>query len=710
MKKRLVMTILLIALEPLLFAQRNLSVDINDDVYDLLETAEARGLCAPLIGTKPYPQQKILRILNEILDRGAPEIAEEDDINKSLPIIKAGGDEAQTELNKVVQKSFKARVGKGPRGKLSAREIDVIRYYIDKFTIKSENHVGWVYTRAQNKSTKVPLSFEYNFTGEGRVSAGIYTNSEFNAFAMDFIANYDFSGDISKYFSYNLHGVLDIARVPLYERGDDYFVGYSWFDTFEKGPSAQATVDTYELGDFVDEIEENGLESARLLYGEPRRRLLKKQSNTAFLPFTYLRKFGGQVYYLENLSTSGLEGWPTTLAITFAITADMRTSLLDDKINIGVGRIRHEWAAMDRGSSLVLNSHALPFFAADMSFEILPCLKFSALTGILEYPNQDYIAEDSWPDNKEDDSLFQNAFSINMLELDWRYFHFDFGSSVVWPKRWELGYLFPLINYVVYQNHLGDNDNCALFADIKFRKDGIGSIWGSIYLDEINGLNNNPITSARAMFAGQLGVKVVIPPLPFTSVSFRYTKVEPFCYTHHSINYTPWYDHYICENYTSGGECLGYYLPPNADEFLLRFESMPKAGVACSLQYQFIRHGADYGSQQVQGSSLYSELSPQGRDVIEKHFLHDGAYNWMHILSVNASYSSKSNPKCPFQLYGTVGFMYSYYTMLDDEDYEMSVLGNRKCDKNTPYHFVDNDEYPVQCGAVITVGVKLWKF
>lgn len=212
------------------------------------------------------------------------------------------------------------------------------------------------------------------------------------------------------------------------------------------------------------------------------------------------------------------------------------------------------------------------------------------------------------------------------------------------------------------------------------------------------------------MYAGQLGIKFIVPKLPFTSISFRYTKVEPFCYTHHSINYTPWYDHYICENYTNGGDPLGYYLPPNADEFFLRFETMPVSGVACNLQYQFIRHGADYGSQQVQGSSLYSELTPVDRDSVVKTFLHDGAYNWMHIISVGASYSNRSNEKIPFQIYGNVGFIYSYYTMIDGNEYEMSILGNHKCSKTTEYHFVDNKEYPVQCGAVITVGVKLWKF
>ena len=76
---------------------------------------------------------------------------------------------------------------------------------------------------------------------------------------------------------------------------------------------------------------------------------------------------------------------------------------------------------------------------------------------------------------------------------------------------------------------------------------------------------------------------------------------------------------------------------------------------------------------------------------------------------MRASYSTKKT-KVPFNVYGSLGFLYSYYTMIDDEDYEMTILGNHKADGNTKYHFVDNDEYPVQCGIVMTLGIKLWNF
>ena len=82
-----------------------------------------------------------------------------------------------------------------------------------------------------------------------------------------------------------------------------------------------------------------------------------------------------------------------------------------------------------------------------------------------------------------------------------------------------------LFNYVLYQNNLGDYDNTALFGDIKVRKPGVGSLWASIFIDEINGLNNDVRTSPRAMFAGQLGGKIVIPGLKLATLSVRYTKV-----------------------------------------------------------------------------------------------------------------------------------------------------------------------------------------
>ena len=54
----------------LLYSQTNVSVPLDNDVYYILDLAEARGLCAPLPAVKPYTRAKVLETINEILDLG----------------------------------------------------------------------------------------------------------------------------------------------------------------------------------------------------------------------------------------------------------------------------------------------------------------------------------------------------------------------------------------------------------------------------------------------------------------------------------------------------------------------------------------------------------------------------------------------------------------------------------------------------------------
>lgn len=672
--KKLISLILIFIFGTLCFAQKNLSVNIDNEIYDILDVCEMKGFCSFLPSAKPYTLSRILKAVNEILEH-------EDELNPT--------------------------------------EIKVLENFKKANEINTEKKNGFTHLVFENKSENENLhfSFLYDFALDNSISGGIYNDSDFNSVGFDIMPKLNFKGDITKYISYGFYATFDFTYMPLYEQGET-FVGYAWYgyDGTDKFPSyTEDEIDAYFDGD---------LNSSGKPYSRPTPRMIKKYQNNSYLPYSYKKPWDGQVYLFSNLSASGTEGWATEFGLSGGSEGEIRSSLLNDRLTIGAGRISHEWAAMDNGSSLVLNKMARPFFELSSSVEIFNWLKFSALTGILEYPNSDYMLdnEDSayeesyYPETKgnlDDSYYFQNAFSANMIELDFKYFHFDFGSTVVYPKRLELGYMFPLFIYVEYQNHTGDMDNLALFGDIMFRKPGLGKVWASLYLDEINGINNDPFTATRAMFAGQVGAKAVIPKLPFANISVRYTKVEPYCYTHHSINYAPSYSHYIMEGYMNNGTSLGYYLPPNSDEFFCRFEMRPKSSIKTAVQYQFIRHGADYGSQAVPGSSLYSELSIYNRDDLEKYFLHDGAYNWMHIVKLESTFEHKNvNRTLQFNL--NLGFLYSYYTVIDDENYgrydEDNYGNNENCknaDFSTPYHFVNTDEYPVQFGIVAGLGLKV---
>lgn len=628
----------------LIFAQNNNSVNIEDDIYNVLDSAQNRGLCDFLPTVKPYSVARIKYAVDQILEN---------------------------------------------QEKLRPVEIRIIEEFLDEHNYTEKKQKKLYDVGVANNSDKWRFSLYYSFGLDSSVSGGIYTNSDFNMIGFDIIPSWRIRGDVSKYFSYDLTAFFDISSMELYECGNDYFIGYPWYDD---------GVEEYLVG---------------FAHKEPRRRYVNKFLNTSYLPFSYKKRWDGQFYYFSDLSANGTDSWAKEPGVSGGIQAEFRGTFRDGRISVGAGRINREWAGMDTGSSLVLNSRARPFFSVDSTVELFRHLKFSSLTGVLEYPNQDYINENSYAELKagiDDSYFFQNAFSLNMMEIDFKYFHLDFGSSAVWPKRFELGYMFPLVLYVEYQNHIGDSDNLAVFGDLKFRKPGLGSLWASIYLDEINGMNNNPFYSTRAMYACQLGTKIEIPRMNFTTLSMRYTKIEPYCYTHHSINYATGYEHYISESYTNNGESLGYYLPPNSDEFFVRFDTRPKSNILANVQYQFIRHGADYGSQQVPGSSLYSEMSIHNRDELRKYFLHDGAYNWMHIVNAGASVEFKKT-KIPVKITANAGFLFSYYTVIDSDVYNTrDVNGVSDADETTPFHFVDNAEYPVQCGVVLSLGVTLFKF
>jgi hypothetical protein len=121
--------------------------------------------------------------------------------------------------------------------------------------------------------------------------------------------------------------------------------------------------------------------------------------------------------------------------------------------------------------------------------------------------------------------------------------------------------------------------------------------------------------------------------------------------------------------YVNNGVSLGHYLPPNSDEVKVRFNLPLGFETASHFQYQFIRHGADYGPHQVDGSSLVSELDPEGRsekESLRKNFLKDGAYQRMHIIKIGGEHKFGS---LPLTIFGEAGVVYSYFTDISNEEY-----------------------------------------
>ena len=681
MKKLLLLPILFLC--GFLYAQTNVTVSLDNDVYNLLQNLELRGYCSALSPVKPYTEKYIVEKLEEAAEY-LEDNFEEDELTTQKKIIE------ETLLR------FEHDEG-----------LDIISLHF----------------RKEGDVFDVPVSVEVNDFFNTELSGGFYNDNDLNTFAFNIYNVVDFSGDLGEHVSWRNQTYLGAARVPLKKVGE-YDIGY-WYST-----RYNTYTEKDENGN--DVIKYNNMEHLPCQQGYTSEgkppRYISVFKNYAYLPYGYNKYWDGSVYdFEEGINAGGLGPWPNTASLAFGMKGEMRGVFLNDVVELAAGRINREWAGMDDGASLVLNAKARPFFAGEFIFRPFKWLSLKSLTGVLEMPNRsDMLSTAFYPidengkniledmedndrandDEYKDYHYFQNAFSLAEVDLDFKYAHIDFGSSCVWPKRFELGYAFPLIDRVVYQNDVGDYDNLALFGNLKIRYPGVGYGWFSFYLDELNAFLTKFWKNTRAMYAFQLGGKLALPnAVPYGTFSFRYTRVEPYCYTHQSVNGTPWYNGYINENYSNNGYSLGYYLQPNSDEILLKVDCKPNAASTAAFQYQLIRHAADFGDKAVPGSNLYSELPRWGRSSLRKNFLYDGAYEWSHIWALSGSYQLNARVPAKFSL--TAGVIYDYFTSIAGKSVSIYECDDRFSVEEDNFH-VNEAPYKDSVGAVVTLGITLF--
>jgi hypothetical protein len=515
---------------------------------------------------------------------------------------------------------------------------------------------GYYYNEGAFGKARTPVSAYIGGVVDLEFSDGFYQASGDNYWGTEIWVNVFVQGDVGRHFSYDFGASGGLIRVPRTVLGtyNTYYAG------FTSGPDSE--FQNQEIN----------------AYSQP----------LSHFPYAYHKRWDGSIYLLEDLYDFG--SWPNGVAGVYNLKSEMAGGFLDNAVKWRLGRLEREWGNSSFGSSLSLNGSARPFLAVEGSFTPFSWFGISSLAGILEYYNEKGI--------KESASTFQNAFSTTMLEFKFKnYVSLDLGESVVYAKRFELGYLSPITNHIFYQNNIGDFDNVSMFINLKGQYPGLGKIWFSLFWDEAF-WKKGAFQSDGTMIAYQAGLSFPLSFLAFSSLKISYTKIEPYCYTHNR-NFIPGYTEAMETSYTNNGVGLGYYLPPNSDEVLIRFETMPAPGLTSSLQYQMIRHGADFGPGAVDGSSYLSELDPVDRgekDVSRKFFLFDGAYQWFHVVKAGVE---KKFAGLPLALYGEAGLVLSLFTNID---------GPANSGKAPAYHAVDEDPYPRSVNFIVRFGVKIF--
>jgi len=622
-----------------LTAQTHIAVPLDNPVYTVIEQAQVRGLCGYLPSTKPYSTAMVLRIIEEILEtdpvHGFARLKE-----KERNILEQFRKDFTPERN-----GFNLT-----RGAISSEHTWDDIYFSSEFGFGFDFLYGLGYypiaSGYKYKPTDDPLFEEAALPAEGDI---------YNDFTM--FPHISFIGDLGEKASYGVTLIGLLLKSPRTILGQ-----------YETTPSPAD-----------DETHYN--------------RFPARTEPLAYFPYTYKKKWDGFVWATSNVNNSGQLVLPEDVSIGYSMLPELSGEFLNGHFMYRFARLDREWAGPINNGSLILNKYAQPFLAFETVIVPFEWISFSSLTGVLEYNNM--IGPDNVAHLKEDSEIFQNAFSIVMLELSHKkYYKISLGSAVVWPKRFELGYPFPFTENFLYQNNIGDFDNLALFLNCEGQY-AIGKAWFSAFVDEINP-EGEFFTKDRMMYAYQAGGLFYLPGLPFASITLSYTKIEPYNYTHNQT-ITPWYGNNMMEtNYVNFGKSLGHYLPPNSDEILFRIQTIPVPRSILRFQYQMIRHGADYGDRAVDGSSLWSELKVEDRSSMKKYFLHDGAYQWMHIFKLGGEYSFTGN-KLPIKLIGEIGAVYSYFT---DTDSTLGTYGNMST-INTP-------QYPETLTLIAFVGIQFF--
>jgi hypothetical protein len=550
--------------------------------------------------------------------------------------------------------------------RLRAGEREILEQYLQGFS-KPETGMDWrrgaYFNETDIGESGVSVSANLGIRADVEGSAGYYSPSGGQYFGTETWLQVYLNGDIGKNVSYNLSADGGLMLAPRKKLGE-YNIYYEGFDN-DKDPEYQNN--TFDV------------------YSEP----------LTHFPYSYRKRWDGSIYFLMG-NLASYESWPVELAGSYNTLSEITASFFDNKLITRLGRLQREWGSASFGSSLAFNQAARPFLGIEAEFNPVSWFGAASLTGVLEYNNIYGI--------KESSATFQNAYSITMLQFRYKnYLFFDFVDAVIWPKRFEFGYMSPVTNSFFYQNNIGDFDNMAMSFNLKAQYPGVGNVWASFFMDEMNFLADL-LTLDRQMFSWQTGINFPLPVLSFSSVKLSYTTVSPYCYTHNR-NYNPWYGENRMETaYTNNGVSLGYYLPPNSDEFLIRFSTMPSKNITANLQYQMIRRGADFGSSAVDGSNLLSELDPdRGKDnpILKRYFLHDGAYQWLHIIKLGGEWSLGTPPTgiTSLAFYWEVGTVISYFT---------NTAESANSGKAHPYSIIDTPEYPKSTGFVAKLGVRLF--
>ena len=369
----------------------------------------------------------------------------------------------------------------------------------------------------------------------------------------------------------------------------------------------------------------------------------------------------GEGFYMNFLTgKSAKDSIPFPLFFAgFDLYPEISLALLEGMFEMRWGSVKRDWGVGTNG--LQLAGKAAPFEAIEGHVRLADWLRYSFLTGSLGgfALKNGIIGNDSFFAQDLHDNQFNNNFSAKRVEVDlpWN-ITFGIYESCVWIKRFEIGYLNPFTILMLQQSLLGDMDNMLAGIDLQWRWPGLFRLYVGAATTEMNQISPSEFfTNYRNIMGIQGGIDIDLPIGQFSKISFQYTKLEPFFYTHYPLS-TDTEGEFIHISYVNKGFSLGYPLHPNSDELLVstRIGVSNTLNTFLTLQYQ--RRSAQYGyAIDMSVNEYYKNMG----SIAPKDFLG-------HLFEKNLSIEiglSKEFEAFPITMYGSYRFGSSIERGLD---------------------------------------------
>ena len=170
---------------------------------------------------------------------------------------------------------------------------------------------------------------------------------------------------------------------------------------------------------------------------------------------------------------------------------------------------------------------------------------------------------------------------------------FSIGESIIYTEKLDLGFLFPLMYYKLYDNNksnyqLMNGNNAQLYTQMSLKNIIPNThFYTTLFIDEIKVSKMFDTNKSRNQLGFNIGLQMNDVGIKYLSIYGEYTRVNPFVYN----NINP------AQNYSSYGFSLGDWVGNNFDRKIIGFKYTPFARLKLDFRFQDIRKGPTYSLQ-----------------------------------------------------------------------------------------------------------------